>query len=219
MSIFAEPHGQTKGGFPEIHIKQQNKLSFGSVQAVNKQVSELPVKPAVYGKSNQAIYEIPCFVGAGNKKRIDSLGDSGARSNFIRDGIAITLFSQVDRSVLRKVRIWSGEAIESTEIARTVLRFAGEKIVHALEFILLPSCAHEVTLGNPFLNLTKTFSNISNFARRVKKRLRNLSTLASSFLYLEGGSGPKFEGYGNHLQMGNECFSKLSVLKERSQPY
>jgi hypothetical protein len=95
------------------------KLDCRYSQAVNSaedlrkhchQLELQEVEPADYVKFNQAIFEIPCFVGPGNNRRVDALGDSGARINFIRNSIAIILGLQVDRSVRQKVRIGSGEA-------------------------------------------------------------------------------------------------------------
>lgn len=72
------------------------------------------------------------------------------------------------------------------------LRFSGEDKAHNLEFQLLPNCIHNVIIGKPFLKLTKTFSNVANFCRRVKERVaRGISQF--HFLYL-GGFSPMFDG-------------------------
>ncbi|CAI7587259.1 unnamed protein product [Penicillium manginii] len=140
-------------------------------------------------RSNDRIFEIPCQLA---EHSTNALGDYGAKKNFMKEAYALRLGFPISRNTSCKVTIGSGEQATTVGTATVPFRFRGENEVHRLKFQLLPSCIHNVIVGKPFLKLTKTFSNVANFSRRVKERVtKGFSQF--HLLYL-GASTPMFEG-------------------------
>lgn len=113
----------------------------------------------------------------------------------MKENLATEKGLEIDRSEVRQVRLSRKHDVTTTGTVTVDFRFDGEAEQYRLKFHLLPTCIHDVILGKSFLKLTKTFSELSNFTRRVKQRiLRGLSHF--HLLYL-GESAPKFTGLLN----------------------
>lgn len=141
----------------------------------------------------KTIYEIPGRLAKSH--RIDALGDTAAKMNFMREEEAIRMGFPIDRNIVHRVTIISGHSATTTGTTQVPFSFDGEKDTHLLTFHLLPDCVHKVILGKAFLKATRTLSVLKNFARRVRKRVeRGLSEYA--LLYL-GENAPKFTGLLN----------------------
>ena len=136
------------------------------------------------------IFEIP---GQLAKHSVKALGDYGAKRNFVKEEYAIHLGLPINRSDVRKVTVGSGKEVTTVGTATAPFRFEGEHSVHNLKFHLLPNCVHDVILGKSFLKLTKTFSILSNFCRRVKERVI-MGISQFHLLYLGASTSPMFEG-------------------------
>lgn len=156
-------------------------------EADHKQESEL--ENALSNGREVRIFEIPCQLA---EHSTNALGDYGARKNFMREEYALRLGLPIRRNSTCEVTIGSGKQVTTVGTANIPFRFSGENEVHNLEFWLLSSCIHNVIIGKPFLKLTKTFSSVANFCRRVKERVvKGISQF--HVLYL-GASTPIFEG-------------------------
>ncbi|KAJ5286834.1 hypothetical protein N7478_002520 [Penicillium angulare] len=138
------------------------------------------------------VFEIPCQLA---DKFTHALGDYGASRNFMREDYAIYLGLSINRDNTPKTTIGNGKQIKCVGTTTVPFKFTGEKDVHHLKFHLLPNCVHNVILGKAFLKLTKTFSNTTNFLRRVKEIIVK-GTSHFNLLYL-GTSKPMFEGTVN----------------------
>ncbi|KAF9240965.1 hypothetical protein LCP9604111_8505 [Penicillium roqueforti] len=110
----------------------------------------------------------------------------------MKEKYAISLGLPISQNATCEITIGSGNQVTTTGTATVPFRLSSENEVHNLEFQLLPNCIHDVIIGKPFLKLTRTFSNVVNFYRRVKKRFaKGISQF--HLLYL-GASTPMFEG-------------------------
>lgn len=138
------------------------------------------------------IFEIPCIVAKHSTK---SLGDYGAKQNFMSESYALRLGLSIDRTTVHKVTIGSGKYVNTTGTVSAPFRFKKEHETYDLKWHLLPNCIHDIVLGKQFLKASETFSNLSNWVRRVKEKVvRGISQF--HLLYL-GNSSPMFEGYVN----------------------
>jgi hypothetical protein len=114
------------------------------------------------------IFEIPCQIA---EHPAHALGDYGAKTNFLREGFAERLRLPITRSSITKVTIGSGRQVATVGTTTVPFKFRGEQTVHSLKFHLLSDCIHDIIIGKQFLKITQTFSNIANYARRVKERV------------------------------------------------
>ncbi|KAI2672436.1 hypothetical protein CBS147332_9284 [Penicillium roqueforti] len=135
----------------------------------------------------------------------------------MKEKYAISLGLPISQNATCEITIGSGNQVTTTGTATVPFRFSSENEVHNLEFQLLPNCIHDVIIGKPFLKLTRAFSNVANFYRRVKKRFaKGISQF--HLLYL-GASTPMFEGsingqayarsIGVHIHTGHEYQTRL----------
>jgi len=153
------------------------------------------------------IFEIPGqFAGHSTK----ALGDYGAKKNFIKEDYAFRLGLPINRDVVYKVTVGSGKSVTTTGAVTAPFRFKGEHDTRDLTFHLLPNCIHDVILGKSFLKLTKTFSKLSNFYRRVKERV--VKGISQFHLLYLGASGPMFEGSINGQSQAALADSGAKVL-------
>ena len=163
-------------------------------------------------KDEVRVYEIPGLIA---NYSVNALGDYGAKKNFMRESYAVKLGLKIDRGLIRKIAVGSGNMVTSTGAAIASFHFEGERKMHELIFHLLPNCIHDVILGKPFLKTTETLSQISNFTRRVKERIvKGISQFR--LLYL-GESSPKFEGFINDKPQSAlaDTGAKIPVLDEK----
>lgn len=153
------------------------------------------------------IFEIPCQLA---EHSTNAVGDYGAKRNFMKEKYAISLGLPISQNATCEITIGSGNQVTTTGTATVPFRLSSENEVHNLEFQLLPNCIHDVIIGKPFLKLTRTFSNVVNFYRRVKKRFaKGISQF--HLLYL-GASTPMFEGSINGQVQSALADSSSKVL-------
>ncbi|KAJ5379940.1 uncharacterized protein N7496_002368 [Penicillium cataractarum] len=157
------------------------------------------------------VFEIPCQIA---EQSANALGDYGAKGNFLREGFATQLGLPIMRSWTGKVTVGSGKQVETVGTTVVPFRFREEKTVHILKFHILPDCIHDVIVGKQFLKITQTFSNLTNYARRVKERMvKGISQFR--FLYL-GASTSMVSGSVNgqpHTALADSG-SKVLVMNE-----
>ncbi|CDM32505.1 unnamed protein product [Penicillium roqueforti FM164] len=128
----------------------------------------------------------------------------------MKEKYAISLGLPISQNATCEITIGSGNQVTTTGTATVPFRLSSENEVHNLEFQLLPNCIHDVIIGKPFLKLTRTFSNVVNFYRRVKKRFaKGISQF--HLLYL-GASTPMFEGSINGQVQSALADSSSKVL-------
>jgi hypothetical protein len=139
-------------------------------------------KLALSNDREERIFEIRCQLA---EHSTHAVGDYGAKKNFMKEGYVLRLGLPISRNAACKVTIGSGKQVTTVGATSVPFRFSGEDKVHNLEFQLLPNCIHNVIIGKPFLKLTKTFSNVANFCRRVKERVAG-GISRFHFLYLGG---------------------------------
>lgn len=138
------------------------------------------------------VFEIPGLLGTHSA---NALGDYAAKENFMRKSFAIKLGLKINYLMVKKFIIGSGEKITTSGVVTSPFRFNTEKEEHSVIFHLIPDCIHDVILGKHFLKATRTFSDLPNFARRVKERIiRGIPQF--HLLYLDNSS-PRFEGFIN----------------------
>jgi hypothetical protein len=141
-------------------------------------------------RAQTQVFEIPSIIAGSTMGR--ALGDTCAKHNFMKESYAISLGLQINRQVTLAVAIGSGKKVVTSGTVQASFRFGSESEVYSLTFHLLPACIHNVILGKGFLKATRTYSSVTNFARRVVRRIID-GVQHRSFLYL-GGSAPSFYG-------------------------
>ena len=123
----------------------------------------------VHAKSHltcKSVYQIPGILSGAHA--MNALGDTGAKYSFMKESYALQLGSNIQRDKTCKVAVSQDRYVTTTGVAHTTFRFEGERTAYHMAFHLLPSCIHEVILGNTFLKATSTFLDIKNRLRRVK---------------------------------------------------
>lgn len=156
-------------------------------------VEELYEEDTLLDLSASTVYEIPSILAQAH--RVEALGDTAARYNFMQEEYAVRMGFPIHREDTRKVAITKQHSVTTTGTTQVPFRFAGEDDVYSLVFHLLPSCIHSVILGKAFLKATKTFSKLKNRMRRVTERV--VQGLSHFHLLYLGESAPKFTGLLN----------------------
>jgi hypothetical protein len=112
---------------------------------------------------------------------------------------AIQLGLEISRESrhIKKVTVGNKKDATTTGLASAPFSFRGEDPIYPLKFYLLPDCVRDVILGNPFIKATKTFSNLSNFYRRLKRRAAQ--AISAYHLLFLGNSAPQFNGFINGM--------------------
>lgn len=159
---------------------------------------ENPARPRLRNMKGSAsswkkVYEIPGFLTP--KHRVNALGDTAAKYNFLNEKYAVQLGFPISRDDVREVSITRHHSVTTKGMAQVPFSFDGEEDTYPLVFHLLPNCIHDVILGKAFLKATKTFSVLKNFTRRVQQRV--MDGLSQFHLLYLGESAPKFTGLLN----------------------
>lgn len=121
-------------------------------------------------QSANALYE-PEVAGFLGSTRVAAFPDSGSSRNVISQDFAQRNRIAIKKSKGHVVRTAAGSRARTIGTVSLPFRFAQEMETYLEEFHVLPKCRYDVILGNPFLQMTKTFSK---FTHRVSKRLRDV---------------------------------------------
>ncbi|KAK7183795.1 hypothetical protein PSPO01_10131 [Paraphaeosphaeria sporulosa] len=190
-------------------ITPRKRLELSKSSEISKHPEPIySPKSLAHGESR--VYEIPSVL-AGNRFT-EALGDSGARHNFMKEGFAKRSGFSINRSVTIDVKVGSGKKVATTGTIETSYQFLGESEKHRLVFHLLPTCVHDVILGNPFLKFTKTLTrNLSRIKEKIVKGF-----VDRHFLYL-GNSAPRFSGLlnGTPQEVLADSGAKVMVMDEK----
>lgn len=154
------------------------------------------------------MFEIPSYLA--QKYFTGALGDYCAKNNFMSEDYALRLGLSIDREQKSQVKLGSGNTVSTAGIATTSFQFQDESQLYSLTFHLLPKCIFNVILGKPFLKATSTFSALSHFTRRVKKRV--LNSISQHHLLFLGDSAPRFQGLINGLPQDALADSGAKVM-------
>ncbi|KAH8728445.1 hypothetical protein GQ44DRAFT_609601 [Phaeosphaeriaceae sp. PMI808] len=158
------------------------------------------------------IFEIPSILGIHYK--VNALGDTCAKKNFMKTAYAERLKLEIDRANVSSVTIGSRKQLVTTGTVRAAFRFINEPKVFSLVFHLIPDCIHDVILGKPFLKATRTFTSLLNQTRRVVKRMLDRVT-QRHVLYL-GDNTTRFTGLlnGRSQEALADSGSKVLLMDE-----
>jgi hypothetical protein len=177
---------------PLVFLSMRDQKSMGKTRPysdIAKDQRAMPLQRAV----DRQVFEIPSYVA--HSHFTNALGDYCAKYNFMNEEYARQKGHHIDPSQTTEIGIGSGKKATSSGIVTTPFRFQDEKQAYLLNFHVLPNCIHDVILGKSFLKATRTFSAVTNFARRVKSRI--VQGLRHHHLLYLGDSMPRFQGLVN----------------------
>jgi hypothetical protein len=155
------------------------------------------------------VFEIPSIITA-THRRINALGDTCAKKNFMRSEYAARLGLRIDHTAVSTVYVGSGRQVTTIGTVKTLFRFVNEPETYELVFHLIPDCIHDVILGKAFLKATRTFSLLVNLVRRVVERV--ISGLSDYHCLYLGTSAPTFTGLINGQKQQALADSGCKVL-------
>jgi hypothetical protein len=112
--------------------------------------------------------------GEAGRIPVRSKPDTGAASSFVSTSLASRLQLSPRHGTQQKVVIGSGNKITSPGTVQITWRFEGEVTPYLVDCTVVPGLVHDLVLGRPFLQLTKT---LTKFRHRSK-------TVASSVLQM-----------------------------------
>ncbi|KAK2761715.1 hypothetical protein FQN54_001543 [Arachnomyces sp. PD_36] len=201
----------------QSQLEEEVRAIYAGLVEVEKKCREIDQQQsrhAIIEKNTDEteIFEIPGILG--QKHPTNALGDYCAKRNFMKKGHAVHLGLPIDRTKRIAITIGSGKQITTIGTTQATFRFYGETQSYPLLFHIIPSCIHDVILGKAFLKATNTFSSVTKFARRVKRRVLE-GIKQRHFLYL-GDSAPRFSGLINGLQQDAlaDSGAKISIMDE-----
>lgn len=203
------PHGYIPNAFEKL--KHLVKLTDPGILFPNRrlQISRRPRLHQPLPTDESRVYKIPSVLAG--RIIANSLGDSGARFNFMKEGFARRSGLSINRNAKMKVRIGSDKMVTTAGTIETSYQFTGESEKHTLVFQLLPKCLHDIILGNPFLKAAETFTKRSS---RIKEGIIK-GIVDRDFLYL-GSLGPRFHGTVNGVPQEAlaDSGAKIMVMDE-----
>ncbi|KAF2493059.1 hypothetical protein BU16DRAFT_564350 [Lophium mytilinum] len=134
--------------------------------------------------------------GTLNNNPVSAFPDTGAAKNVISLNYCERLGISVEKSSRLSFQLPHGRIVHSTGKTRLRWRFADESKYITADFHVVPSCTHNVILGNSFLTLTKS---LTKFFHRIKTSW--LPTPQRLGVQLLGFQRQRVFGYlnGNHV--------------------
>ncbi|KAK3939470.1 hypothetical protein QBC46DRAFT_315924 [Diplogelasinospora grovesii] len=128
-------------------------------------------------------------------RSVRSKPDTGAADSFISPSLASRLKASPRPGTQQQVVIGSGKTVESPGAVQVNWRFAGESKHYAVDCTIVPGLVHDLILGRPFLELTKTLKEFSHRIKRVASTVLRTATRKKLSLNLLGTQGQRLWGY------------------------
>ena len=129
---------------------------------------------------------IECIV---NGQQTSSFPDTGARANFISKSYVDRFKIHYDTTSQQIFKNGIGTKIKTLGTVQLPFSFTGESKSHLLQFHVVRRALRDIVLGEPFLRLTRTFSD---FKHRVTRKFRHFQSFR---LCYAGASYQRIQGY------------------------
>jgi hypothetical protein len=114
-----------------------------------------------------------------NGHEISAVPDVGAAANFIALRYVLSHDLAINSAALKLVQTAVGSAVDILGTVSLPFSFKDETKVHHLTFNVMREAVHDVVIGSPFLNLTKTYTQ---FKHRLQQMLRKVHLPRLRFL-------------------------------------
>ena len=129
---------------------------------------------------------IECMV---NGQQTSSFPDTGARANFISKSYVDRFKINYDTTSQQTFKNGIGTKIKTLGTVLLPFSFTGESKSHLLQFHVVKRALRDIVLGEPFLRLSRTFSD---FKHRVTRKFRHFQPFR---LCYAGASYQRIQGY------------------------
>jgi predicted aspartyl protease len=142
-----------------------------------------------------------------NGSRVSAFPDMGAPANFIALRYVQSLGLPINTTTRQSVKTAVGSMMKIMGTVTLPFSFESEEKRHQLEFNVVGKAVHDIVIGSPFLNLTKTFSH---HVHRLTQRFRNVRLPRICFL----GSHQYVRGRvnGNYIDAVPDTGAEVSVM-------
>jgi predicted aspartyl protease len=186
----------------------ENKKNLQSDQwrmfQLNRELSSEKQKTAVDVNTRIREFRVPARL---NGSRVSAFPDMGAPANFIALRYVQSLGLPINTTTRHSVKTAVGSMMKIMGTVTLPFSFESEEKRHQLEFNVVGKAVHDIVIGSPFLNRTKTFSH---HVHRLTQRFRNVRLPRICFL----GSHQYVRGRvnGNYIDAVPDTGAEVSVM-------